>query len=429
MGEIFLTVFNAGAAAGWVVTAVLVIRALLRKMPAYIHCILWNIVLVRLLLPAGDVFPRTSFSLIPSDASITKGEGNVSFDFSTGIGPVDSFLNEKAVNTMYEGVTAETGFYDSVTSIGTVIWAVVAVALLAYGAYGYIRLKRSLSEAVPYRDNIYRCGAAEKSPFIAGFVRPKIYIGFHLGEEEERLILAHENAHISRRDNVVKMIWYIALCVYWFNPLIWAAYILLCRDMERACDEKVLAQSDADVRKEYAGILLSMSTGRRSSMITPAAFSEISVKERIKAIMNYRKPGRLIVSGGFVLIAVCAVLFLSNPAATASDEDVYSYNPAVTDFGTPSLTFTDNGNQCTFIRFGLDSNYITGSCYEENDVLVVTDGGSGDRYRFEIRGEGEDREYIFDAESSSPLASYDVRNADGETVELSIPDGAVFRKS
>ena len=430
MREIFLDVFNAGIAAGWIAAAIIVLRLILKRVPGYIYCILWNIVLIRLILPVKGIFPRTRFSFIPSDMTVFRGDGNVSFAFNTGFSGVDRALNERADNRLFEGITVEMGYYDKITMILSVIWIAAAICLLVYGIVCYVKLRQSIKEAVLYKDNVYRCESAAGSPFILGVIRPRIYLGYGICGEDEELILAHEKAHLARRDNLVKLLWCVVLCIYWFNPLIWAAYILMCRDMERACDEKVLSGRGADVRKAYAEALLACASGKRHTMAYPAAFSETDVKSRIKNVMSFRKPGKAVTAACVVLTAVFALGFLTNPVLAASDEEVYSYYPAgdSSGYGIPSLIFTENGNRCTFVRFSMDSDFITGSCYEENDVFILTDESSGNEYVFDIQGAGERKIYIFNEEESAPLAEYAIDSGPGYVEKVKVPDGAVFQR-
>jgi beta-lactamase regulating signal transducer with metallopeptidase domain len=202
-------------------------------------------------------------------------------------------------------------------SIASIVWIAGMALLVLYGVISYVGLRRKVAEAVPLRDNLWQ-GQAVASPFVLGFFRPRIYLPFGMDEESIVFVVAHENEHISRRDHWIKPIGFLLLVIYWFNPLIWLAYILLCRDIELACDERVVKRMSADDKKAYSKALLTCSVDRRSIAACPLAFGEVGVKQRITNVLNYKKPTFWIIIAALVSCAVVAVCFLTNPR---TDED------------------------------------------------------------------------------------------------------------
>ena len=187
------------------------------------------------------------------------------------------------------------------------------VVLLIFALVSMIKLRLRVREAVRYKENIYICDAV-KSPFILGIIKPRIYLSSALSEEEMDYIIAHERAHLKRKDHLWKPFGYLLLCIYWFNPLCWIAYIMLCKDIELACDEKVIKDMSFGDKKEYSRVLLFCATQRHLVMACPLAFGEVGVKERVKTVLNYKKPTFWITIAAIVVCAIVAICFLTNPA-------------------------------------------------------------------------------------------------------------------
>jgi beta-lactamase regulating signal transducer with metallopeptidase domain len=206
------------------------------------------------------------------------------------------------------------------TSVASILWLVGIAAMLLYAVISYVRVRRSVAERVPYEGNIYLCDLV-KSPFILGLVSPKIYLPSGMEAAAMEPVIAHEKAHLARRDHWWKPVGLLILAVHWFNPLCWIAYVLLCRDIELACDEKVIRQMDLDGKKRYSTALLECSAGRRLVTICPLAFGEVGVGERVKKVLNYQKPAFWVVAAAVVACVVVAVCFLTDPAGTETSDD------------------------------------------------------------------------------------------------------------
>lgn len=317
MAAVFLKLLNMSITAGWLILAVIVLRLVLKKAPKWTRCALWGLVGLRLVLPFSI---ESALSLIPSAETVpqTLITGN-GFDVDTGIGVIDSQVNNYIGDHYYEGVTVPTDTGADIMTILVWIWLAGIAAMLIYTAISYFRLRRKVDTAVLLRGNIWQSENV-KSPFILGMFRPRIYLPFNMTDEDMTNVLAHENAHLKRRDHLIKPLAFLLLTVYWFNPLIWLAYVLLCRDIELACDERVVKGLGEQERRDYGAALLSCSVSRKSIAACPLAFGEVGLKERIKTMLNYRKPAFWIIVVAGVACIVVAVCFLTNPK-TADNEN------------------------------------------------------------------------------------------------------------
>lgn len=315
MDYIFLKLLNTSITAAWLILAVICVRLIFRKIPKWVNCLLWAIVAFRLVCPLSIESP---FSLQPSAEpikTVTTAQGEItdyipSIDsrlpvVENSINPLltESFSYEESVSVSPFQVTAY---------IAGIIWLCGMLLLLIFAAFSVVKLHRLVREAVPARSNIYICDAV-KSPFILGIVRPRIYLSSAAGGQTENYVIAHETAHLKRKDHWWKAFGYLLLCVYWFNPFCWAAYILLCRDIELACDEKAAKNMTLDEKKEYSKALLSCAGQKKLVMVCPLAFGEVGVKIRVKSILNYRKPTLWIVIAAAAVCLILAFGFLTNP--------------------------------------------------------------------------------------------------------------------
>ena len=305
MLNIFLKLLNMSIAASWLVLAVLAVRLLFPKMPKWIRCLLWGVVALRLVMPFAVTSP---ISLIPSaeviPQSITVSQTPAIY---SGIPAVNNAINP--LFTLHEVPPQQLG---SVLSALSLIWLAGVAILLLAGLFTYLRLCRQVRASIRLNEDRYLCDDVQ-SPFVLGIFRPKIYLPSGLSEDALQYVLAHEAAHIHRRDHWWKPLGFLLLTIYWFNPLLWLAYILLCRDIEKACDEKVIAGMDNAGKKGYSEALIACSMHRRMVMICPVAFGEVSVKSRIKGVLNYKKPAFWIMLASAVVCVAMAVCFLTNP--------------------------------------------------------------------------------------------------------------------
>lgn len=306
MTELFLRLFNVSVAAGWIVLAVVLLRPLLKKAPKWICCLLWGIVALRLVMP---VSLESALSLIPSPEVIPRDIAvSQTPAIYSGIPVVNSAVNP-LLSQYADGNRTE---LDKLLSVAAAFWAGGVAALSLYSMFAWLRLYLQVRTRVCLRDNIYICDYIG-SPFIFGTFRPKIYLPSGLKEEQLRYVLAHEYVHLRRRDHWWKPLGFLLLTLYWFNPLLWVAYILLCQDIEQACDERVIGTLDLSGRKAYSMALLDCSARRRMIMACPVAFGEVSVKTRIKSVLGYKKPGFWILLASVAVCAAASVCFLTDP--------------------------------------------------------------------------------------------------------------------
>ena len=315
MGEIFLKLLNMSIAASWLILAVLILRLLFKKMPKWVSCLLWGIVAIRLICPLTI---ESAYSLIPSGETVqinTVVDGAVSKNVPT----IDSEM--EIVKDTINPILSEAFAYEEeagtaplqiLTQITGIVWCCGMVVLLAYAIISQLRIRRMVQEAVLLKDPIYICDAVT-SPFILGIIRPRIFLPSGMEAEYMNYVIAHEQAHLKRRDHLWKPLGYLLLSVYWFHPLCWAAYVLLCKDIELACDEKVIRDMALEEKKEYAKALLSCSRQGRMVMACPLAFGEISVKERVKSVLNYKKAAFWMIAAAVGACIIAAVCFLTNP--------------------------------------------------------------------------------------------------------------------
>ena len=275
MTGLFLKIVNMSIAASWLVLAVLALRFVLKKAPKWVNVLLWGIVAVRLVCPISI---ESALSLIPSAETIPHEVlSGPSFTVETGIAPIDTQINHYLGDRYFEGVTVPADNGVRVVTVLAAIWGVGMLLLAAYTALSYWRLRRRVSEAVILRENIYQ---SEKvaSPFVLGIIKPKIYLPYNMNERDMEHVAAHENAHIRRRDHWWKPLGFLLLTVHWFNPMMWLAYILLCRDIELACDEKVIKEMGNEQKADYTQALVACSVNRRMIAACPLAFGEVGVK-------------------------------------------------------------------------------------------------------------------------------------------------------
>ena len=337
MANFFIDLFNMSITASYLVLAVVIARALLKKAPKWITCLLWAMVGFRLICPFTI---ESVLSLIPGTQTITANETSVikPFTVQSGIAGIDTSVNEFLGDKYAEGVTVPTNTFADVTTVLSVIWLVGLICMLIYGFISYIRLRKRVGVSLLFKDNIYYCDNID-TPFILGFFKPKIYVPSGISEEQTGYITLHEKAHLKRKDHLWKPLGFLLLSVYWFNPVMWVAYILLCRDIESACDEKVIKNMDNSEKKNYSETLVSCSVQRRMVMACPLAFGEVGVKQRIKSVLNYKKPAFLIIILAFVLFTVVAVCFLTNP------DDSHSIGIIGGADGPTSIIVSDKNNE------------------------------------------------------------------------------------
>lgn len=315
MGDIFLKILNMSLTASWLVLVVVILRFLLRKAPKWIHCLLWGSVAFRLIMPFSL---ESALSLIPSTETINTKVNYGSLQIETGIFMIDRNVNEYFSDYYFEGVTAPVNNFANILSILSLVWMTGIVIMAVYAIVSYYCLYQKVKVSLLYRDNIYYCDDID-SPFILGILKPRIYLPSDISENHMGYVIEHEKAHLKRKDYFWKLLGFLLVSFYWFQPVMWVAYSLFCRDMELACDEKVIKNKDKNEKKEYCEALIACNVKKRTAMAYPVAFGEIGVKDRIKSVLKYEKPAFWIVSAAIMVSIVVAVCFLTNPMKNTNE--------------------------------------------------------------------------------------------------------------
>ena len=312
MSAVFLKIVNMSISASWLVLAILLLRLVLKKAPKWISVLLWGFVAIRLLCPISI---ESVLSLIPSAETVSPG---IMLDrtpaLQTGIGSVNNILNPVISELFTPNLTDSMNPLQLWVPLAAIVWLLGIGVMLIYTAVSYGLLRRKVAEAVLLRENIFQSENVD-SPFVLGVIKPKIYLPFHMNEQDLAYVIAHENAHIQRKDHWWKPIGFMLLALHWFNPLMWLGYVLLCRDIELACDEKVIQEMDNENRADYTQALVDCSINRRRIAACPLAFGEVGVKERVKTVMNYKKPAFWLIVAAVIVCVVVAVCFLTDPPA------------------------------------------------------------------------------------------------------------------
>lgn len=317
MAEIFQKALNMSIAAGWLILAVIALRLLLRRAPKRFRLLLWAVVGLRLALPWSI---ESALSLIPSAQTLPEGimlERAPVLD--TGISALNGAINPgfTAAFTPELGVSANP--LQVLLPIAAAFWMLGAAAMLLWALVSWLRLRKRVREAVRLEENVYECEIA--SPFVLGLFRPRIYLPFSLENGERELVLAHERAHITAGDHIIKPLGWLLLAAHWYNPLVWLAYALFCRDIELACDERVVRGLSLSDRADYSQALLDLSRARGGVRACPLAFGESSVKGRVKSVLSYKKPAFWLVLLAVVVCVGAAVCFLTDPKEEAEPVD------------------------------------------------------------------------------------------------------------
>lgn len=349
MGDLFVSVLNMSISAAWVLLAVLILRLIFKKAPKRITVLLWCIVGLRLIMPFSV---ESIFSLIPSNETVSKAWDSPRPNLNSGITAIDNGVNNYLEGHYFEGVTRPAGHFTDITTIAAAAWLIGTAALLIYTAVSFFRLKKGLRTAVLLRDNIFQ---SEKisSPFVFGIIKPKIYLPFGITERNAESVILHEQAHISRRDYLWKPLGFLLLCVHWFNPLMWLAYVLFCRDIEFACDERAIGLLNTDKRADYSEALLNCSAGRHMLFAYPPAFGEVGVKSRVKSVLNYKKPAFWLAAAAVIAGIAASVCLLTSPKTGSSRSDSLVVRDCIVEDG------------CEGIGYKLVS-----STYEKNNISI-----------------------------------------------------------
>lgn len=309
----FATLLNMSLSAGILVIVVLFLRFFLKKVPKKYICILWALVALRLLCPFSVSSGLSAFNLLNAER---RSSSQVEFFQYNGKSEKPKLEFEVPVlvndDQLQNRVTVEKHFSDLYFLTVMLVWFFGVLSMSGYALYGYVRLRKEVSASIPRKDNIYICDGL-KSPFILGIIKPRIYLPSGMDETTNQYVIAHETAHLQRRDHWWKPFGYAILTVYWFHPFLWVGYKLFCQDIEAACDEKVIEGMDREAKAYYSQALLTCAINRRRITACPIAFGETDVKNRVKNVLHYKKPALWITVFMIVICIIFAICFLTAP--------------------------------------------------------------------------------------------------------------------
>ncbi len=328
MEAIFLSLLNMSITATWIALAVIVFRLFLKKSPKYIRVILWGLVAVRLICPISI---ESIFSLVPSAQTIPS-------DFAYSSAPtiesniliIDTAAAYAIENMFTPDPTNSVNPLQVITFVASIVWIVGMCIMLLYSLISYLRIKRKVSTSINIKENIYICDEIT-TPFIFGLLKPRIYIPSTTNEYDIQYIIAHEKAHLKRLDHIWKPLGFLLLTIYWFNPVLWIAYTLLCRDIEFACDEKVIKEMGAEIKVPYSDALVNCSISHKMLLACPLAFGEVGVKQRIKSVLNYKKPAFWVLIIVVILSIIIGICFMTNPKINDISENNPKLNEAISE--------------------------------------------------------------------------------------------------
>lgn len=368
MEGVFLKLLNMSISAGWVILAVMLIRVLFRKGPKWARCILWGIVGLRLICPISF---ESVLSLIPSAETIPEEILLAKKpEIDSGVKVVNQIVNPILSGSLSPNPGDSVNPMQVLSIVGAYIWVAGVFVLLLHALISYVRLKQKVVAAMPVEGNIYICDYVE-SPFILGVLRPRIYLPSALAWERVPYVISHERAHLKRGDQLWKPLGYLLLVVYWFHPLVWAAYVRLCRDIELACDERVIRELGEYEKKTYSDALLECSIPRRQIALCPLAFGEVGVKERVKTVLHYKKPGFWLLLGAVLTCVVMGVCFLTNPKESL----LHAPEPLCHTYRIEETTYTCGKELISSIMHPID---FARYCYTADYLVYVKDCVSGE---------------------------------------------------
>lgn len=402
--ELFVGTLNLAVAASWLIVVILLLRPLLKKFaPRWVLCALWAVVAVRLVCPVmlhSDLSVyRLAGDAVNANGQVTYFEdtgfcGDVSYRPATLLPGVSTpTVTPSTVDDSAPEVSADAVVQSSTPSrsvdmnLLSIAWAVGIYIIVMAALAGYLSLRSAVAASIPLEGNVYLCDNI-KSPFILGVFRPRIYLTSGMDEAARDCVLRHERAHLRRWDHVWKPLGFVLLAVYWYNPLVWLAYILFCRDMELACDERVIRDMAAEERAVYSQALLDCSQGRRWVAACPLAFGEVGVKTRVKAVLWYKKPGFWVSVAAVLVCIAVAVCFLTNPKGAGNEEPDLSLanykNVATLAYQTDTVTVTQANGTVTAI-----SGPVLGKLLANADWTYQSTGepddGSDDAYSLMVQ--------------------------------------------
>ncbi|HAU88462.1 MAG TPA: hypothetical protein DCW90_24210 [Lachnospiraceae bacterium] len=338
MTDVFFTILDKSITASYLIVAIIVLRFLLKKVPKKLVCVLWAVVAIRLLCPISF---ESVVSLVPAANPVSNYVGYTSLADTQ-----KADLQEEPETVKHDvplhNVAKQSKALESISYYASLIWIGGIICILLYSLHSYIQLKRQIISSIPYGNNVYQCDAIDM-PFVFGMVKPKIYIPFTLREEDVPHVVAHEKAHIIRHDHFIKPFAFLLAAVYWFNPIVWVGYVLLCRDIEQACDEKVIEKIEFEERKAYSYALLNCSIKRIQIRMCPLAFGEVGVKERVSNVLHYKKAPFGLLAVAILLGLVVIVCFVTDPVKYDKKQLDASNNKEIS--SEPFVTYTEVENE------------------------------------------------------------------------------------
>lgn len=431
MDDVFLKLVNLSISASWLILAVLVLRVVLKKAPKWVMPLLWGVVALRLVCLFSI---ESALSLIPSAETIpseivTETREPMLYEQAT----LDIVTNPTLPSAaeVPVGVSRQQAQVDF--NIYSVLWLAGMAALLVHALVSAGKLKRKLATAILLRDNIYESEFVD-SPFVFGVVKPNIYLPMHMDEGTAAYVIAHEHAHLARRDHWWKVLGYLVLALHWFNPLVWVAYILFCRDIELACDEKVVKGLDGAARADYSQALLSCAAPKRAVAACPLAFGEGNIKTRVKSALHYKKPAFWVAAAAVLAVVIVAVCFLTNPKSERGSL-VWAQKLNAADVASIELYVPAEGKARQYKKLGTEEmaqaveliNSSRGTYIEKPEtvygglpvwfLLTMDDGtvhavGSvvghyliidGDTFDADVENQAEWENYVLKGDSASPI--------------------------
>ena len=287
MNKIFSEILSMSVDSVWLIIAIIVVRALLQKSPMYFRKILWGFVGLRLVIPFSF---QSAFSLVPHEVPRTA----------------DRVAGQVVATNLEQSL--------SFADVVPVLWTVVGIGFLLYGIISYIRLRLKIIDGTLVKGNVYQSERIQ-SPFVCGFIKPRIYVPYGLDEVTQNCVLKHEETHIKYADHIIKAVGFVVLCVHWFNPLVWVSYFLLCKDIELSCDESVIKKYDDAQCKQYAKALLDLGVSKVKLSACPIASGEVSIKKRIKSVISYKKASKILVFASLCVCVGVSLCFMTEPEA------------------------------------------------------------------------------------------------------------------
>ena len=373
MNELFLKIINMSISASWLILAVLILRLVLKKAPKWVNVLLWGIVAVRLICPLSF---ESALSLIPSSETIPLDiEMAAKPTIDSGVPAINSVVNPVLSSfAPPQHVLTSANPLQIWIPILNIIWLIGVGALLLYTAVSYWRLCRKVDTAVRYKGNIFQSENVS-SPFVLGIIKPRIYLPFNMNGQDLEHVVAHEQAHIRRKDHWWKPLGFLLLTIHWFNPLIWIAYYFLCKDIELACDEYAIKDMSDSQRAAYSQTLLSCTANQRIFAACPLAFGSKNVKTRIRAVLSYRKPHAWIITVTAILVLAVVACFMTNPRqskeSTAQGSNYIDLNqPPILDVIQNGQTISDRSSSEDRQREVELENALLGEAIKKQESLT-----------------------------------------------------------